>query len=300
VPHEPSPGAPAAGRVVWITGASSGIGRALAHACAARGDRLVLSSRAEEVLEAVRAECVAAGAAAVLVRPLDVADDAAVQAVADDAVARFGRLDVVVQAAGVAAYGRLDEMPLDVFDGVVTTNVLGAARVARAAVRIFRAQRAGSLVVVGSVTGRVTAPTMGAYVTSKFALRGMVRVLQQENRDLRGVSISLVSPGGVDTPIYDQAATSMGRRNHPPFPVARPEEVAATVLRAVDHPRREVDVGWANALMSAGFTFLPGLYDLLVGPLMRLASFSPRRRPNGPGNVLAPQPRLEGLRQARR
>jgi short-subunit dehydrogenase len=284
---------------VWITGASSGIGRAVAHACAARGDRLVLSSRAEEVLDEVRAECDAAGATAVLVRPLDVADADAVQAAADEAVARFGRLDVVVQCAGVVAYGRLEEVPLDVFDRVITTNVLGATRVCRAAVRVFRAQRSGSLVIVGSLLGKVAVPYMGSYIISKFAVRALGRVLQQENRDLRHVNISLVSPGGVDTPIYDQSATIMGRRNHPPFPVSSPQHVAAKVLRAIERPHRELDVGWGNPFMRAAYSLTPSLFDAIVGPVLKLASFTPRRRPNGPGNVLEPQPGGERLRQDR-
>lgn len=296
---EPARHASTGGRVVWITGASSGIGREVALECAARGDRLVLSSRAGEVLDDVREQCRAAGAGDVLVRPLDIADEDAVQAAADDAVARFGRLDVVVQGAGVAAYGRLEEMPLDVFDGVIATNVLGATRVARAAVRAFRAQRRGTLVIVGSVLGRVPVPYMGAYVVSKFALRGLARVLQQENRDLRDVHVVLVSPGGVDTPIYDQSATVMGRRTRPPFPVASVEHVAGKVLHAVERPHREVDTNWANPLMKAASALAPGPFDLVVGPALRVASFLPRRRPDGPGNVFEPQPELERLRQDR-
>ncbi|SDQ06292.1 SDR family oxidoreductase [Quadrisphaera sp. DSM 44207] len=295
----PDPHGVAAGRVVWVTGASSGIGRAVALACAARGDRLVLSSRAAGVLEQVRAECEAAGAAGVLVRPLDVTDEHAVHAAADDAVQAFGRLDVVVQASGVVSYARVDEQPLDVFDRVVQVDVLGAVRVCQAALRTFRRQRSGTLVVVGSVLGKTAAPWMGAYVTSKWALRGLTRVMQVENRDLRDVHVTLVSPGGVDTPIYDQAANFVGRRPRPPFPVASPQDVAAKVLHAVERPHRELDVGWANPFVVAGFVLLPAVYDALVTPLMRVASFTPRRTGPTTGNVHAPRPELERLRQDR-
>jgi len=295
----PDPQSLSEGRVVWITGASSGIGRAVALACAARGDRLVLSSRAEEVLDDVRALCEEAGAAAVLLAPLDIRDDAAVQAVADRAVATFGRLDVVVQNAGVVAYGRVEEVPLEVFDGVIATNVLGAARVCRAAIRVFRKQEHGTLVVVSSLLGKVAVPWMGAYVTSKFALQGLVRVMQQENRDLRDVKVTAVLPGGVDTPIYDQAATVMGQRNRPPSPVVSPEDVAAKVLHAVEAPHRHLSAGWGNPFMLAGFTFFPAVFDAAVGPALKLIGFTRRTRPNGSGNVLHAQPELERLRQDR-
>jgi len=291
---------PADARVVWVTGASSGIGLATALAFAARGDRLVLSSRAPGPLEEAARQCRAAGSPDVLVAPLDIGDDDAVRAVGQRVRQRFGRLDVVVQNAGVAAYGRVDEVPAEVLEALFRTNVLGAAHVAGEAVRTFREQGDGVLVVVGSVLGRITVPWMGAYNASKFALRGLVRTMQQENRDVPGLRISLVAPGGVDTPIYDQSATVLGRRNRPPYPVASPEDVAAKVLVAADPGRRwhrELDAGWANPAMKAAFGLAPGLFDALSRPAMRLLGFAPGRRPSGPGNVLAPRPEGEHLRQ---
>jgi NAD(P)-dependent dehydrogenase (short-subunit alcohol dehydrogenase family) len=291
------------GRVVWITGASSGIGRATAHACARRGDRLVLSARSVEALDDVRRECERLGAGAVLVRPLDITDDAAVTAAAAAAVEAFGHLDVVVQNAGVAAYSRVEDTPPSTFDRVVEINVMGAFRVSRAAITHFRRQRAGSLVIVGSVLGRVAVPYMGAYNTSKWALRGLSRTLQAENADLAGVSITLVSPGGVDTPIYDQAANTIGRRPKPPFPVASPEAVASTVLKAIGSPRRELGVGWANPLIVAGSTFLPQVFDRIVTPVMHVGGLTRQKLPTTDevreGNLHEPRTTLEQLRRDR-
>ena len=294
-------GAPAPGRVVWVTGASSGIGRAVAHACARRGDRLVLSARAAEVLEQVREECLGLGATAVLVAALDISDAAAVDAAAREAVGTFGGLDLVVQNAGVAAYARVEDADPATFDRVVEVNLLGAYRVAAAALRVFRDQRSGKLVVVGSVLGRVAVPYMGAYIASKWALRGLVRVLRTENADLRGVSITLVAPGGVDTPIYDTAANTIGVRPRPPFPVARPEKVAATVLRAAESNRRELGVGWANPGLVAASALLPTVWDRVAMPAMRIGGLSRIRtsaaEPARSGNLLAPRPELEQLRR---
>lgn len=287
--------------VVWVTGASSGIGRAVAHACARRGDRLVLSARAADVLTEVQRECEALGAAAVLLAPLDISDTAAVDAAAASAVSAFGRLDLVVQNAGVAAYARLEEMDPDTFDRVLAINTSGAFRVSAAAVRVFRAQRSGSLVIVGSVLGRVAVPYMGAYVTSKWGLRGLARVLQAENADVRGIRITLVAPGGVDTPIYDQSANTIGVRPKPPFPVARPERVAATVLQAAESSRRELGVGWANPAIVAASSLLPAVWDRVITPGMRLGGLTRSRisadEPARSGNLHEPRPDLEGLRR---
>ncbi|WBB81571.1 SDR family NAD(P)-dependent oxidoreductase [Micromonospora sp. WMMD882] len=283
-------------RVVVVTGATSGVGRATAHAFAARGDHLVLAARAPRTLAEVRAECAAAGAATVEVRVTDVTEPGAVDALARATLDRHGRLDVWAHSAAVMAYGRFDEVPAEVFDQVVRTGLLGAAGVARAALRHFRAAGGGALIFTGSVLGQVTAPYMSGYVASKWGLRGLVRALQQECRDTPGLHVCLVSPGSVDTPVYQQAANYLGRAGRPPPPVATPQRVARAIVACADRPRREVTVGSANLVMRFGFTALPGLYDVLVGPLMRLAGLSRRPTPPHPGVVFAPNPAGEAVR----
>lgn len=275
-------------RVVLVTGASSGIGRATAHDLAARGDRLVLVSRSGEVLEQVRQECVSRGAGEVLAAPADVGDADAVDAVFDEAVGRFGRVDGVVHSAAVLAYGRFETVPREVFDRTIATNVIGTANVARGALRVFHEQEGGSLVVVGSVLGKMTSGLMSPYTTSKWAVHGLVRTLQIEARSTPGIEISLVSPGGVNTPIYRLAGSYTGRAAQPPPPVDRPERVAAAVAAALERPRREVSVGLANPVMVLGFRLLPAVFDVMVTPLMALLGQSRRPVEPGPGNVLSP------------
>lgn len=280
-------------RTVVVIGASSGIGRTSAHLLAERGDQLVLASRSAGVLETVRRECEDRGAGGALAVPTDVREAGQVDRLLDLAAERYGRVDGVVHAAAVLAYGRFEDIPSEVFDSVVTTNVRGTANVARAALRHFRAQRGGSLVVLGSVMGKMTAAFMSPYATSKWAVHGLVRTLQIEARRTRGVSITLVAPGGVNTPIYKLAGSYTGRSGHPPPPVDPPERVAAAVVRALDRPRREISLGLANPVMVLGFRALPGAFDVLVTPLMRLLGQSRRRVAPGPGNVLEPVPALE-------
>ncbi|WFF04023.1 SDR family NAD(P)-dependent oxidoreductase [Micromonospora sp. WMMD964] len=280
-------------RVVVVVGATSGIGRATARAFAERGDRLVLAARATTTLTEVRAECAAVD---VLTVPTDVTEPGALDALADAALDRFGRVDVWVHTAAVMAYGRFDELPGRVFDQVVRTDLLGAAESVRVALRHFRAVGAGTVVVTGSVLGHITAPYMSAYVASKWGLQGLLRTVQQELRDSPRIRLSLVNPGSVDTPVYQQAANYLGRIGRPPPPVASPQRVARAIVHCVDRPRREVSVGRLNVLLRAGFTVLPGVYDVLVGPLMRATGLSGRPVAAHDGSVFAPNADGEAVR----
>ncbi len=249
-----------------VTGASSGIGRAVAELCAAQGDRLVLASRSAEALAAAAADL---GDAEVLAVPTDVADAAAVAALFDAAVDRFGRVDVVVHAAAVVGYGSFEDIPAEVFDRVLLVNVGGTAHVTRAALQRFRRQGGGHLVVLGSLLGKIGVPYMSPYVTSKWAVHGLVRSVQAEVRSIPGVSVSMVWPGSVNTPAYIQAANYAGRQGGPPPPVVPARTVARAVLRCVQRPQRERVVGWWNVLVVLGFRLFPGVYDRIVAPAMR-------------------------------
>ncbi len=283
-------------RVVVIAGGSSGIGRAVAHIVAGRGDHVVLLARAEAPLLAAVAECEQAGAASASHHLLDVRDGEAVDEVFAAILAAHGRIDAVVHSSGVVAYGRFDEVPREVWDGVLRTNVLGAANVARAVLPEMRERNEGVLVLLGSVLGNIGAPGMSAYAVSKWAVRALGRQLQLDNRDRRGVHISVVSPGGVDTPIYAQAANYLGRAGSPPPPVYSPERVAAAVVKTLDRPRNRVAVGFANPIMRLGFSATPALFDLLVGPMFRMLATSGPKVPATAGNVLDPVPGREDVR----
>jgi NAD(P)-dependent dehydrogenase (short-subunit alcohol dehydrogenase family) len=286
----PTPTDPADPQTVLVTGASSGIGRATAIELAGRGVRLVLVARGRESLEEAAAEALAAGARVALVRPADVLDQDAIQGAVDDAVAEFGRLDVVVHAAQVMAYGRIEDVPREVYEQVVDVAVHGTANVVRAVLPIFRTQGAGHLVVVNSLLGNIAAPLMGSYVTAKWGQLGLVRVLQQETRDEPGISISVVQPGGVDTPIYMQGATWTGSTGRPPPPVYSPFRVARTVLSTLDRPRRIVQAGLFNSLITAGFRLVPGVFDVLVGPLLQRMAIADDDVPPTEGNVFESKP----------
>jgi short-subunit dehydrogenase len=289
----------AAGRAVLVVGASSGIGRATAQLLASQGARLVIASRSAQTLEQVAQECRDRGAQDVLVVPTDIRDAAAVDRLLAAAVARLGRVDGVVHTAAVLSYGRFTDLPVEVFDRVVDTNIRGSANLLRSVLATFDRQGGGSLVVLGSVLAKMTSPALSSYATSKWGLQGLVRTLQVETRGTAS-HVSLVSPGSVDTPIYDLSGSYTGRRSQPPPPVSTPERLAREVVRVLDHPQRDRSVGLANRVMELGFRLVPGLYDVLVGPSSRLLTQARSDREAGPGNVFEPVPELEAVRGRRK
>ncbi|HET7800131.1 MAG TPA: SDR family NAD(P)-dependent oxidoreductase [Humibacillus xanthopallidus] len=283
------------GRRALVTGASSGIGRATALRLADEGWNLVLVSRSAVALGEVVDLCAELGSRALMV-VADVGDEAAVGRAFTVAERELGGVDVVVHSAAALAYGRFEDVPSDVFRAATETTLTGTVHVARAALSCFHAHGdRGSLVVVGSVLGKIAVPFMSTYVTSKWAVHGLVRTLQIEARSTPGISVSLVSPGGVDTPVYRQAGSYLGVHGRPPAPISSPEQVAGAIVRSIEEPSRERSVGLANPLVVLGFRALPAVFDVMVTPLMRRGGLSREGVAVTPGNVLHPVPSGERL-----
>src|SRR5919107_77145 len=148
--------------VVVITGASSGIGKATAHALAENGSSVVLAARSEQNLRETADECEAVGGRALAV-PTDVTDKEAVRDLARQAADHFGRIDVLVNNAGVMAYGYFEQIPDETYRQVIETHLFGAIYCARAALPYFREQRSGVLINVSSLWGRMFSPYVSAY-----------------------------------------------------------------------------------------------------------------------------------------
>ena len=284
------------GRVVLVVGASSGIGLAAAVGFASRGDAVVLVSRSGEALHAAEKACRAVATAEVDVIVEDIGDPGGAGRIVGNTLDRHGRIDVVVHTATVMGYGAVEEMPPDVFTAVVDTAIHGTLHLAQAVLPVLRRQRAGVFIGVNSLLGSITVPQMGAYSTAKWGQRAVLRTLQQETRDEPGVHVCIVSPGSINTPIYDQAANYTGRAARPPFPVLDPDRVAAAILRLAERPQRTVSVpvGPANPLIVTAFRFLPRLYDLLVGPLFRIAALTGKEVLPTQGSVFQPHAAGEG------
>jgi 3-oxoacyl-[acyl-carrier protein] reductase len=211
-------------RVALITGASSGIGSATARTLASQGIRVVLASRRADDL----------GIEGALARSCDVRDPDALHRIVEEAVDRFGGLDVVVANAGVGAYGRFLELDPEHIEEMIDVNVKGLIHTVRATLPLLLESDAADLVVVASIAGQRAPEGETVYAASKFAQVGFMRSLDHELHTA-GVRCSILAPGGVHT------SFAMGRGRTPDDPdladMMRPQEVADAVLHSITRPR---------------------------------------------------------------
>ncbi|NLP85747.1 SDR family NAD(P)-dependent oxidoreductase [Microbacterium sp. CFH 90308] len=273
--------------MVVITGASSGIGRATAREFARRGSRLVLASRSATALKPVADECRTLGAR-VRAIATDVGREEAVDALAAEAIAEFGRIDVWVGNAGVMSYGAFERTPSRIFRQVVETNLMGQVHGARAVLPHFRRQGRGTLVLVGSLYSRLASPEIAPYVTSKFGLQGFAESLRQELRG-SGIRLRLILPATIDTPIYQHAANFTGRRVHPLPPATSPRRVAHAIVRAPHRRRFTTFVGNAQRAGLILHGVWPRGYDAVVSWLKHRVELRVAGAPPTAGTVLSPK-----------
>jgi short-subunit dehydrogenase len=238
-------------RVVVITGASSGIGRATALRFAKAGASLVLASRREHALTELAQECERVGAQGAIAVPTDTADAESVKAVADAAVERFGRIDVWVNNAAVGLYAPFLDVPLDDFRRVIDVNVMGYVYGARAALDVMNKQGKGVLINVSSIVGEVPQPYSSAYGMSKAAVRSLGASLRSEQllKKTKGIKVSTIMPAAIDTPFFRHAANYTGRKVLAMPPVFSADKVARTIVNVSKVPRSEVAVGATSKAM---------------------------------------------------
>lgn len=246
-------------RVVLVTGASSGIGRALALALGASGAQVGLVARRRERLEEVAAEI---GPAA-LVLPGDVTDDGFCASAVAALVARHGRLDVAIANAGLSMNAPFEKTDPDVFRRLLDVNYFGALHAARHALPYLE-QSHGSLVFISSVVGKRGFPTRSGYAAAKFAVHGLFESLRAELAG-RGVHVGIVCPGFTQTEIRETALGADGRQRSEAGPttgrVMSSEQAADGILRAIVRRRREVVLTPEGKLMVLLNRLLPGLAD---------------------------------------
>jgi NAD(P)-dependent dehydrogenase (short-subunit alcohol dehydrogenase family) len=283
------------GKVIVITGASSGLGRAAAVEFARRGCRVVLGARREDALEETAQRCRDEGAEAIVVET-DVTVEAEVRALADRALELSGRIDAWVNNAGVTAFGALEDGPFDVHRRVIETNVFGSMYGARAAIPIFKRQGAGVLVNVSSVLGKVGQPYVPSYVVSKFAVRGLSETLRTALADHPDVHVCTLLPYAFESPHFESGANRVGLDAHPMPPTQSPDKVARALVSLVERPRHQLYVPGYARLGVALHTLVPAPVERAILHIVREwhFGFAPERRK--PGNLFAPTPNDDGAK----
>ena len=247
---------------VWITGASSGIGEACALRWAAEGAKLVLTSHEPEKLEEVAAQCRAAGAPEVLVRPYDFRNPEGLEALAEEAWAAAGRIDILYLNAGISQRTTVEDTPPQMNRLILEVNFFAPTTLARVIAAKMVAAGGGKIAVTTSIAGRFGFPLRCAYSASKHALYGWFETLSAEYY-AQGLRVTFICPGRVRTNIsvnsLDKGGVPHGVMDPGQAGGITPEKAARIIVRGIRRSRREVPVGSKELIMLPIKRFFPGL-----------------------------------------
>ncbi|MBC8122185.1 MAG: SDR family oxidoreductase [Gemmatimonadaceae bacterium] len=248
-------------QVVVVFGASSGIGRETALRFAQRGAKVVVAARSAQGLDSLvhdirRMDCEA------IAVPADAADFEQVKAVADRAVAEYGRLDTWVHAAAVSLYAPFEQTKPEEFKRIVDINLIGQAYGAMAALPHLKREGRGALIHISSVEARRSLPYQSAYAASKHGIEGFLDALRLELKH-QGSSISVtnVMPASINTPLFSKARTRLGVKPMGVPPIYEPGVVADLILHAAAHPTRELVAGGTGRALILAQKIAPQLVD---------------------------------------
>ncbi len=249
-------------KVVVVTGASAGVGRATAIAFAKQGAHVALIARGKEGLESAKREIELAGGGDVLTIAVDVTDAQAVEAAADRVEAELGPIDIWVNDAMVTIFAPVSDITPDEFKRVTEVTYLGGVYGTMAALKRMRARDRGTIVQVSSALAYRSIPLQSAYCGAKHALVGFLDSLRSELiHDHSKVHITSVQMPALNTPQFGWARNKMPNRPQPVAPIFQPEVAADAILFAASHRRRDVPVGSPTWKAEWGQKFFPGLLD---------------------------------------
>ncbi|WP_304615585.1 SDR family oxidoreductase [Paracoccus sp. (in: a-proteobacteria)] len=284
----------ARGKVVVVTGASSGIGRATALAFAQEGATLVLAARDQAALDALAVRCRDAGARAMAVAT-DITEPPQVARLAREALSFAGRIDMWVANVGTGAVGLYHEVPLAAHERVIRANLLGHMNEAHSAIPIFLRQGHGILVNMNSLGGFAAVPFAAAYSASKFGLRGFSEALRGELTAHPRIHVCDIYPSFVDTPGLAHGANYTGRAQSAPPPVLDARRVAAAVLRLMRHPRPTTMIGAPTRALRLLHAISPELTIRASAAFLRGYFAQARPVPKTDGTLFAPPARPGGI-----
>lgn len=256
---------PFSGKVVVVTGASAGVGRAAAIAFAKHGARVALLARGKEGLESARREIELSGGGALTI-VADVADAAAVEAAAEQVEKELGPIDIWVNNAMVTIFAPVSEIEPEEFKRVTEVTYLGGVYGTMAALKRMRQRDRGTIVQVSSALAYRSIPLQSAYCGAKHALVGFIDSLRSELiHEGSGIHLTSVQMPALNTPQFGWARNKMPNRPQPVPPIFQPEVAADAILYAASHRRRDVPVGSPTWEAEWGQKLAPGLLDRYLG-----------------------------------
>jgi NAD(P)-dependent dehydrogenase (short-subunit alcohol dehydrogenase family) len=250
-------------QVIVVTGASSGVGRAIARAAGEQGAKVVVAARGEEGLTAAVEEIERAGSEALAV-PGDLAEQEQNDELVRRSLERFGRIDTFVANAIVTVYAEVEELEPDELRRVMDVNFFGVAYGFWAALTALKESR-GTFLHVSSALAYRGIPLQAAYCSSKAAARTFLESARVELQKHRyDVAVSLVLPGAINTPQFDRDRQKLGKQPQPVPPIYEPEPYAAAVLHCAEKPIRELPVSWGAQKLLWGQKLSPRAGDWML------------------------------------
>jgi short-subunit dehydrogenase len=282
-------------QVIVITGASSGIGLCTAESAARQGAKVVLAARSGQTLNDVVNRINSSGGEAISVTA-DVADRGQVESIARAATDRFGRVDTWVNNAGLAIYGRLDQVSDADSRRLFDINFWGVVYGSLVALPLLKGN-GGALINVGSEVSEAFVPILGMYSASKHAVKGFTDALRVEVEyvDKAPVSITLIQPTAVDTPFDEHGRNYMDKEANLPKPQLDPQDVADAILKAAVKPTRDIRVGSMSKINTFVAKNLPGVADRMTAKqIPDLQRDEPPKHPEGTLHVPGESGRTHG------
>jgi short-subunit dehydrogenase len=254
-------------KVIWLTGASSGIGEALAYALAARGARLVLSARRKQELERVKGNCPAAAQADVRILPLDLAQPETLQLSTEAAIQVFGTVDILINNGGISQRSLVADTDLSVDRRIMEVNYFGAIALTKYLLPHFVARKQGHFVNISSLTGKFGTPYRSGYAASKHALHGFFDAVRAEHyRD--NIKVTMICPGFIHTPITYSALTGDGtplnKMDEAQYKGKPVDWCAKKIIRAIEREKQEVYIGGKEVLAVYLKRYLPSLFSKVI------------------------------------
>lgn len=258
------------GKVIWLTGASSGIGEALAYELAAKGAKLILSARRKEELERVKGNCPIQQQQDIRILPLDLTASTTLKLSTEAAIQLFGHVDILINNGGISQRSFAKDTLIDVDRRVMEVNFFGAVSLTKHLLPHFLQRKHGHIVTVSSVTGIFGTPFRSAYAASKHALHGFFDSLRAELFKDAGeaITVTMVCPGFIHTPITLSAVTGdgspLGKMDEGQYKGKSAQWCARKIVKAIESKKEEVYIGGKEVLGVWFKRFLPRLFSKYI------------------------------------
>lgn len=255
-------------KVIWLTGASSGIGEEMAYQLSNKGAKLILSSRRKEELERVKAACSGKNADDIRIIPLDLSDASSLPSAADKAIEQFGYIDILINNGGISQRALVQDTSMDVYRKIMEVDYFAPIQLSKLVLPQMMERNFGQHVVITSATGIVSTPLRSAYAAAKHALHGFYDALHAEVYD-KNVRVTLICPGFIQTNVSYNALTGSGvaQKKHDEAikKGLSPQKAVKKIIRAIEKRKEEVYFGGSKEMMAIRLKrFSPSLFAKVI------------------------------------